>query len=230
MPPRAKKPPPPIDVRIETKAALAWLKRSGRRTNVEGMARYGIRASKVFGVSVREIERYARPFRRQHALALSLFDTGWFEARLMGAFVADPDQLTVTQMNLWCKAFENWADCDHACFHLFDKSPLAWSRVRAWAPKKREFEKRAAFALIASLALHDRASPDAPFAKVLPLIARGAKDERNFVKKGVSWALRGICARRPAVKPAALALARKLAASEHPAERWVGKDVLRQVK
>lgn len=214
----------------ECAAALAWLKRTGTRRNVEGMARYGIRAKKVFGVSVGDIGRYAKPLRKQHTLALALWRTGWYEARLMAAFVADPEQLTVTQMDRWCKDFENWADCDHACFHLFDKSPHAWGRVRAWATKKGEFEKRAAFALIASLALHDRKSPDAPFAKALPLIARGAKDERNFVKKGVSWALRGICVRRQAVKPAALALAQKLAASAHPAERWVGKDVLRQVK
>ena len=227
---RTKKPVQPINVPAALAEALAWLERTGTRRNVEGMARYGIYAKKVFGVSVGEIGRYSRPLRRQHALALALFRTGWFEARLLAAFVADPEKLTVAQMDAWCKRFENWADCDHACFHLFDKSPHAWGRVRAWAAKKGEFEKRAAFALIASRALHDRTSPDAPFARVLPLIARGAKDERNFVKKGVSWALRGICVRRPAVKPAALALAQKLAASAHPAERWVGKDVLRQVK
>jgi 3-methyladenine DNA glycosylase AlkD len=225
-----KKPVPQIDVAAAVADALLWLKRKGTRRNVEGMARYGIRAKKVFGVSVGDIGRYAKPFRRQHALALALWRTGWYEARLMAAFVADPERLTAAQMDRWCKDFENWADCDHACFHLFDKSPHAWGRVRAWATKKGEFEKRAAFALIASLALHDRTSPDAPFVRALPLIARGATDERNFVKKGVSWALRGICVRRPAVKPAALKLARTLAASSHPAERWVGKDVLRQVK
>ncbi len=217
-------------VATQRAAALAWLKRTGKRRNVEGMARYGIVAKKVFGVSVGDIARYAKPLRKQHALALALFNTGWYEARLMAAFVADPGQLTVAEMNAWCKKFENWADCDHACFHLFDKSPHAWGRVHAWATKKGEFEKRAAFALLARLALHDRTGPDAPYAKALPLIARGAKDERNFVKKGVSWALRGICVRRPAVKPAAMALARTLAASSHPAERWVAKDVLRQVR
>jgi 3-methyladenine DNA glycosylase AlkD len=210
-------------------AAIAWLRSHGTKANVEGMARYGIVASKPLGVSVGAIRGYAKKLGKDHALAEALFTSGWYEARHLAAFVGEPGKLTVGQMNRWARDFENWADCDGICFHLFDKSPLAWGRVRAWSTKKGEFEKRAAFALIASIALHDKKAPDAPFLKSLPLIARGAKDERNFVKKAVSWALRGIARRGPSLKKPAAALANKLAASSHPAERWVGKDVLRQI-
>jgi 3-methyladenine DNA glycosylase AlkD len=114
-------------------------------------------------------------------------------------------------MNAWAAGFENWADCDTACFHLFDQSPFAWEKARQWAGSRHEFVKRGGFALMASLALHDRAAADAKFLAFLPLIETGAQDERNFVGKGVSWALRGIGRRNPALHSAALVVARRLA-------------------
>ncbi|MGH7752213.1 MAG: DNA alkylation repair protein, partial [Gemmatimonadales bacterium] len=105
-----------------------------------------------------------------------------------------------------------------------------WSKARQWSRSPREFVKRGGFALMASLAGHDRSAPDASFRAFLPAIARGAGDDRNFVKKGVSWALRRIGGRSPALNRAALALARKLAASPHAAARWVGRDALRDLK
>lgn len=218
---------PKSDPRV--KQALTWLEKRGTKKDREGMARYGLKATKVFGVSVAEIQVLAKKLGKDHALALQLWDTGWYEARLLTAFVAEPERLTVAQMDRWVKECENWGDVDTLCFHLFDRSALAWGRVAKWATRKEEFVKRAAFALIASLALHDKQAPDAPFLRALPLIARASTDERNFVKKGVSWALRAMKRRSPAVRAAATKLATKLAASDDPTSRWVGRDALRDL-
>ena len=126
--------------------------------------------------------------------------------------------------------FDNWGVCDTLCFALFDRSPLAFDKVRAWSRERGEHQRRASFALMASLALHDRTSDDARFEALLPLVARAASDERNFVKKAVSWALRGIGTRSPALLAASLALARRLAESDDATERWVGKDALRDLE
>jgi 3-methyladenine DNA glycosylase AlkD len=132
-------------------------------------------------------------------------------------------------MDEWCKDFDSWAICDTACFHLFDKTPHAFAKVEKWSTRKPEFEKRAAFALLASLALHDKKAEDAPFLKTLSLIERAANDERNFVKKGVSWALRGIGLRKsPALRRAARELAKELAGRADAGARWVGKDAERE--
>ncbi len=210
--------------------ALSWLKKRGKRSNVEGMARYAIRADKVFGVSVGDVRKLAKETGRSHALADSLWRTGWYEARLLAAFVDEPERVTPAQMDRWCRDFDNWAICDTLCFHLFDRTPHAWSKVKAWAAKSREFEKRAAFALLASLALHDKEAKDAPFAAGLKLIEREAADERNFVKKAVNWALRGIGERNRALNGKAIDVASRLAESDDATERWVGKDALRQLK
>jgi len=62
-----------------------------------------------------------------------------------------------------------------------------------------------------------------------PLVERAASDERNFVKKGVTWGLRGVGRRSPRLHAAAITLARRLSASPEPAARWVGRDALKDL-
>jgi 3-methyladenine DNA glycosylase AlkD len=208
---------------------LKWLERRGTKRNREGMARYAIVAPKAFGVSVGDLRSLGKKIGRDQTLAEALWETGWYEARMLAAFVGDPARLTPAQMDRWTRDFDNWAVCDHMCFHLFDRSPHAWRKIAAWSRSRHEFVKRAAFALLASVALHDKKGPDGPFLKALPLIERAAADDRNFVKKGVSWALRGVGRRSAALHAPSVALGRRLAASEDAAARWVGKDALREL-
>jgi 3-methyladenine DNA glycosylase AlkD len=214
---------------VTTNEALAWLAKRGTRRGVLGMARYGIVARRAFGVPVGTVQSLAKRLGKDHRLAAGLWASGWFEARLLAAFVEDPARVTRRQMDAWAAGFENWADCDTVCFHLFDRTPFAWAKSRQWSRSPRELVKRAGFALMAVLALHDKAAPDKWFVTLLTLIERGARDERNFVKKGVSWALRSIGQRRPALHTAALKVARRLARSEEAACRWVGRDAVRDL-
>jgi 3-methyladenine DNA glycosylase AlkD len=213
----------------QVREALAWLRRHGTKRDRDGMARYGIVADKAFGVSVGALQRYAKGLGRNHELALALWESGWYEARMMAVFVDESARVTPAQMDRWCRDFDNWAICDTACFHLFDRTPHAWRKVEQWARRRDEFVKRAAFALLASLALHDKHAPDEPFSRCLPLIERAAGDERNFVKKGVSWALRSIGRRNLGLNTAAVALALRLSAAGEPAARWVGRDALKDL-
>lgn len=192
------------------------------------MARYAISSEKVFGVSVGVLRAYAKRIGRDHALAAALWETGWHEARMLAAFVDDPGRVTPAQMDRWCRDFDNWAICDTVCFHLFDETPHAFRKVAEWSTRRGEFVKRAAFALLASLALHDENAPDEQFLQFLPAIERGAADERNFVKKGVSWALRAVGRRSRALNAAAIQVARRLSTDEG-APGWVGRDSLREL-
>jgi 3-methyladenine DNA glycosylase AlkD len=193
------------------------------------MARYGIVAPKVYGVSMATMKSLAKRLGKDHELALALWDSGWYEARILTSFVDEPLKVTPVQMDQWARDFDNWAICDTVCFHLFDKSPHKWKKINAWSRRKDEFVKRAAFALLAAVAAHDKKEGDAPFLTSLAIIEREAGDERNFVKKGVSWSLRTIGHRNRGLNEAARELAEKLAASSDPARRWVGKDVLRDI-
>jgi 3-methyladenine DNA glycosylase AlkD len=210
--------------------AVAWLERRGSKRNRDGMARYGIRSSdKIVGVSVADIRKFAKRVGRDHQLALALWKTRIYEARMLAAFVAEPERVTPALMNRWARDFDNWALCDTACFHLFDRTPHAFAKVEEWSNAEAEFVRRAAFALLASVAGHNKATGDQPFLRGLQLIERAAGDERNFVKKAVSWGLRRIGQRNLALHAAAIEVAQRLASSEERTPRWIGKDALRDL-
>jgi 3-methyladenine DNA glycosylase AlkD len=210
--------------------ALRWLERKGTKKVREDMlTRYGITAPKAFGVPVGTIQQLGKKLGRDHELAAALWGTGWYEARLLTAYVDDPTQVSSAQMDRWARDFDNWGVCDTLCFALFDRTPHAWKKVEPWSKRREEFVKRAAFALVASLALHDKKAGDGQFLATLPLIERGASDDRNFVKKGVSWALRVVGRRNRALNDAAVKVARRLAESPEASARWVGKDGLKEL-
>jgi 3-methyladenine DNA glycosylase AlkD len=208
---------------------LKILRGLGSAENIAGMARFGIAVHSAYGVSMEPIRKLARGIGRDHALALELWGTGNREARILAALVASPKQLTKTQMNAWTRSFDSWEVCDNAAIHLFRKSPLAWERAWAWAHDRREFVRRAGFAMFATLAVHDKAAADEVFLETLPLIEEMAVDERNFVKKAVNWALRQIGKRNADLRVAAMATSGRLAESANAAARWVGKDALREL-
>jgi len=217
------------DTAADVAYALKWLERRGTKKNRDGMARYGIVAKKVFGVSMGTMQSLAKELGRNHALSQALWKTGWYEARMLASMVGEPERVTPAQMERWAKGFENWAVCDTATFVLWDRTPHAWSKVREWSERDEEFVKRAAFAMLASLTVHDKQVPDEQFFEGLVLIEREATDGRNFVKKAVNWALRSIGKRSPALNEAAVAVARRLADSQDPASRWIGKGALREI-
>src|SRR5262245_55813242 len=185
--------------RMTVAEVLTWLERRGTRRNRQGMARFGIVSTKTFGVSHATMRPLIKRLGRDHQLAADLWETGWLEARILASLVDDPARVTPRQMELWIRTFDNWAVCDSVCMHLFDRTPHAWRKVPQWAKRRREFEKRAAFAMLAALAVHDKRADDARFLATLPLVEAAAADERNFVRKAVNWALRQIGKRNRAL-------------------------------
>ena len=194
------------------------------------MARYGIVSKKVFGISVVTLRGIAKQIGRNHSLALDLWKTGVLEARFLAAFIEEPDKITESQMDRWAKDFDNWAICDGCSLHLFDRTPFAWKKALEWTKRKEEFVRRAGFALIAVLAVHDKSAPDAKFEKTFPLIKRAATDDRNGVKKAVNWSLRQIGKRNPGLNASAITTAQEIQAFDSPSARWIACDALRELK
>jgi len=193
------------------------------------MARYPIPSDHALGVPMKDIKALGKTLGRNHALAVALWETGVYEARMTASFVADPAKLTGAQMDRWCADFDNWAICDAMCFNLFDRSPHAWAKVTAWSGRRGEFQKRTAFALLWSLTVHDKRAADAAFLGGLALIERAASDPRHFVKKAVNMALRAVGKRNRALNEAAIEAAARLAAAPDATAAWVGRDALREL-
>ena len=214
----------------QVQAVLTSLKRLADKRVLNDMSqRYGIYTSKAFGVSMFNIQKVAKPLGRNHELADALWETGWYEARMLTSFVDEPARVTSAQMDAWVRDFDNWGIVDTMCFNLFDRTPHAWRKVTQWSNRQEEFIKRAGFALLWSLTVHDKLASDEQFAQGLECIEREADDERHFVKKAVNMALRAVGKRNAALNAAAVTVARRLADSLNAAARWVGKDALREL-
>jgi 3-methyladenine DNA glycosylase AlkD len=206
------------------------------------MARYGINVENAFGVSVNQLRKVAKRLGTDHELALALWATGNHEARLLACFVDDPALVSDRQLEAWARDFDSWDICDQATTSLFDLTKHAWSKAVKWAGRDQEWVKRAGFALMAGLAVHDKSAGSQAFVKLLPVIERGALDHRNFVKKAVNWALRNIGKRNRVLNGAAIACAERIRSAANwraggerggdPAARsarWVATDALREL-
>ena len=204
------------------------LRRMGNPKNVAGMARFGINPSRTLGISVLDLRRLARDLGTDHTLAQKLWASGIHEARILASFIDDPHLVTAAQLDRWVAAFDSWDVCDQVC-GLFEQTRWARTKITAWARDDREFVRRAAFAMIAGLAVHDKALHNRDFEPFLRLIRRAATDDRNFVRKAVNWALRSIGKRNRVLNRRAVAVAQALRRLDSPPARWIAADALREL-
>ncbi len=209
---------------------ISHLKSLRNPRSVAGMARFGINPQNTLGISIPTLRARAKEIGNNHALAQKLWASGIHEARILAAMIDEPAKVTPAQMEKWARDLDSWDVCDNVCGCLFDKTKYAYTKARAWSRRKKEFVKRAGFALMAILAVHDKHATDAQFIALLPLIARGATDERNFVKKAVNWALRQIGKRNARLNHAAIRAARQIARVDSGAARWIAADALRELE
>jgi 3-methyladenine DNA glycosylase AlkD len=212
------------------KDVMTKLRSKARPDQLAGMARYGMAIEQRLGVSVPDMRKLAKEIGKDHKLALELWKTGIAEARMVAAMIDEPDKLTEGQMEDWVKDFNSWDVCDQVCMNLFEKNRLAWKKIVDWSEREEEFVKRTAFSLIACVAWHDKKSSDEKFIELLPIIIKGATDERNFVKKAVNWALRTIGKKNLNLNKAAIDAAKEIQRLDSKAARWVASDTLRELQ
>jgi 3-methyladenine DNA glycosylase AlkD len=209
---------------------LEKLKEKARPDQIEGMSRFGMTAEGRMGVSVPDMRKIAKELGRDHNLAVELWKTTTPEARILASMIDEPEKLTEEQMENWVKDFNSWDVCDQVCMNLFEKTPLAWKKILDWSKREEEFVKRAAYALVACLAWHDKETEDDRFIALFKVIVRGAPDDRNFVKKAVNWALRNIGKRNRNLNKAAVQTAREIQLIDSRAARWVASDAIRELQ
>ncbi|MCX5867063.1 MAG: DNA alkylation repair protein [Proteobacteria bacterium] len=210
--------------------ALRKLKAKSRPGELTGLARFGITGEKRLGVAVPELRKLAKEIGKDHGLALKLWKTGVPDAMLLAGMVDEPEKVTEKQMDAWVKDFQSWDVCDQVCSNLFDRVPFTVKKINQWAKSDEEFIKRAAFAMIASVAWHDKEAPDKNFIRFFPLMKKAATDERNFVRKAVNWALRNIGKKNPRLNREAIKLAKEIQRIDSKAARWIAADAIRELE
>ncbi|MDO8740800.1 MAG: DNA alkylation repair protein [Candidatus Woesearchaeota archaeon] len=216
---------------MEYNKVIKQLKSLRNSENVKGMVRFGIRPkAKVYGIPIPELRKIAKFIKKDHKLALKLWDSKIHEAKILAGLIADPEKTTEKQINKWVKNFDSWDICDQTCMNLFCKTRFAYKKVFEFSKRKEEFVRRTAFALISALAVHDKKATNKDFVKFFSIIEKAVFDERNFVKKAVNWSLRQIGKRNPVLNKKSISLAKKIIKINSKSAKWIAGNAIRELE
>jgi 3-methyladenine DNA glycosylase AlkD len=209
---------------------IATLKSYADVQAIQKMARFGIKPGQALGISLPTLRKLARANGKDQALAVTLWDSGIHEARILASLVAEPQLVSPQLMDRWVNDFDSWDVCDQVCGNLFDKTPFAYQKAMQWCHEEQEFVRRAGFVMMAELAVHDKEASDEAFIPFFALIKQYAWDKRNFVKKAVNWALRQMGKRNKHLYAIALECANELKDMDSQSAKWIAKDALRELQ
>lgn len=193
------------------------------------MKQFGIKGETMLGISMPNIRNLGKKIGKNHELALKLWKSRIHEARILASIIDEPKKVTEKQMDLWIKDFDSWDVCDQTCMNLFYQLPCAYEKAMEWSKRKKEFEKRAGFALMACLAWKDKKAENKKFIRFLLIIKKESIDERNFVKKAVNWALRQIGKRNSQLKKEAIKTTKEILKKDSRTAKWIANDALREL-
>lgn len=191
--------------------------------------KFGISANNSLGVYHKDLTFICKEIGHDNALAIQLFDTGIYEARILCSKMFKPADINEELMESWVKTFENWEICDSFCMGLFAKSAFAQKKILQWTSRESEFEKRAGFAIIAAYCMADKKADNEVFKQFLPLIEREATDQRLYVKKAVNWALRNIGKRNRDLNAEAIIVSKRLVEIDSQSAKWIGSNALNEL-
>jgi len=214
---------------LEVEEIIERLEKLSKPEEVEGMKRFGISPKNTYGIRMPVLKKIAKDYKNNHDLALDLWKIDTRETRIIASLVDVPKMVTPEQMDQWADEFTYWEICDQCCINLFRKTDYAYDKIYEWSESEKEFVKRAGFALIAVLAVHDKKTDDKIFIDLLKLVKREATDERNFVKKAVNWALRQIGKKNTVLNKEAINVAKEIDKIDSKSAHWIAKDALKEL-
>lgn len=210
---------------------ISQLKKLKNPRNIEGMKRFGIIPNDiVYGVNMPTIRKMGREIGKDTELALKLWDSKIHEVRILATIIVESDKITSAQLDRWVGELRSWDTNDQLCSNLLWKIKKPEIKINKWAKDKREFVRRAGIVLLTALAVKKKDLPDSFFEKYFPLLKKYSVDERVYVKKAVSWALREIGKRRSEkLRLQTIRLAEEIKKLDTPSARWIASDVIREL-
>lgn len=216
---------------LNVEQVISELNRLGNKEKVDFKEqKFGIVATNSLGIYQADLKEIAKKIGYNNELAIELFDSGIYEARILCSKIFNPKDLTEDLLEKWVVTFENWEICDSFCMGLFAKSKFAVSKALEWTSRKNEFEKRAGFTIIASYCMADKHAENSAYEQFLPIIEREATDERIYVKKAVNWALRSIGKRNVDLNKQAILSATRILEIDSKGAKWIAKDALKELR
>lgn len=210
---------------------LDRLKALGSEHHRQQFSHFGITTNEAYGVTSPDIQILAKEIGKNHDLAIALHEHTIHEAKLIAAFLAIPKELTMDVMDRWVSQLYSWDLCDNLCMHLLRKSPLAEEAAFKWISDDREFVRRSGLVVMTSLSIHNKKASNDELIPYSEAAIPYSNDERNFVKKAISWLLRTQGKRNLELRDRILSICEEVASTypESKSARWIVSDVRREL-
>ena len=116
---------------------VAELKTLGSETTKKTLLRHGAREP-FYGVKIGDLKKIQKRVKRDHALALALYDTGIADAQYLAGLIADPPRMTKAQLQKWVKTAAWSMVCDYTVAWVAAESPFGAELARGWIDSKKE--------------------------------------------------------------------------------------------
>jgi 3-methyladenine DNA glycosylase AlkD len=214
---------------VTVDGVLSELRQSGEPRRVAALRRSGV-TTPAFGVGLPALCALAKRVGHDHELAIALWGTAVREPRILASLIDGRERVTRNQMDHWAETFDSSEICDQCCQNLFAHTAFAVDKAVEWIQRPEGFVKRAGFVLVAVRAVHDNDTEDQTFADLLPTLLAAADDERPYVTRGASWALRQIGKRSDRLRTRVVATVGACLDRDGRGIRWVARDVSRELR
>lgn len=146
----------------------------------ESMNHQGISYKLNWGVSIIDLRELAQQYKRDHLLALKLWNKQWRETMILATLLDEPSAVSEEQMDFWTKTFETTEIAEQASANLWCKTKFAFIKALEWCRGKKHIVRFTGVHLMGRLAITDKKAIDEmfePFFGELPTLAR---DEKLF--------------------------------------------------
>jgi 3-methyladenine DNA glycosylase AlkD len=186
----------------------AELERLGTEQIRKTYRRHGV-AGPQYGVSYAHLDALAKRLKTDQPLAEALWTTGNHDARVLATRVADAASITAPVLTAWAADLDSYVLTD-ALAGLVARTPHARSLADAWLDHDGEWVSRTGWLVVANLALHDAALPDAYSIARLATIEQVIHTRPNWVRAAMNSALIAIGVRNADLEAQALAAAARI--------------------
>jgi 3-methyladenine DNA glycosylase AlkD len=193
------------------KSILAELRPLGRENYKKVMLTHGAREP-IYGVSIAELKKIHKRVKRDHELALALYDSGVYDAMYLAGLIADDQRMSRKDLQRWVDGAYCPGLAEFTVPWVAAEGPHGPDMARKWIGSKKELVASAGWATWAGIvALREDGELDlAELRALLERVESSIHGERNRVRYVMNGFVIALGAYVRALNPAAKKAARKI--------------------
>ncbi len=195
---------------MQTEEIIEKLKSMGNPVYSDSNNKLGIEGVKVLGVGVTKIKKLAKEIKKNHELALKLWDEPYIETKLLSVFIENPKEVSLEQIKEQIPNSRGFMLADYYAEYITVKTKYTDELIKEWTISGNNHIKKAGYALLYIKAKKDKKADNDFFRPFIPIIENELQDSENWVKESMNYCLMYIGARSKELNQLCLDAAKKI--------------------